>query len=187
MCACSPVHPSLQSCSLAPLKYLSFGCPVTQTSQVALDKSFNLHLNCPSNAAAGMTAVPRLSSLMPTCSKAHCWKEFLLAARAQRREVQTWFPPPREDPHARSTLRWAERGQSAGRARWSWLLEQGPTGTRGRRLGQQQAHTWQPGRRGWVPAVPWWLQTRSPRSTAPGTPLRLPRKEFGYEEAFMLE
>lgn len=69
---------------------------------------------------------------------------------------------------------WAE---SAGRVRWGCLLEQGHSGRQGRRLGQQQAHTWQPGHRGWVQTC----------STAPGTPVPVTRKEFGYEEAFMLE
>lgn len=81
---------------------------------------------------------------------------------------------------------WAERGQGAGRARWSWLLEQAPPGTRGRRLAA--TGTYLPARALGLGATrAWWLQTRSPRSTAPGTPVPLTRKEFGYEEVFMLE
>lgn len=80
-----------------------------------------------------------------------------------------WFPPPWEDPHARSTLGWAERGQSAGRVSWGWLLEQGPSGRQGRRLGQQQALTWQPGHHAGVAAD---LQHGSGR-TCPGDVKRI--------------
>lgn len=57
----------------------------------------------------------------------------------------------------------------------------------GQEAGQPQAHSCQLGHRGWVPPAPWWLQTRSRRSTALGTPVPLTRKELGYEEVFTLE